>query len=353
MEHAWIWFWLLLALGGLLALGLWARPRPLARWRRWQELRERSLFEDALKHLLTCEHQGRDATVESLAGSLRLAQRRLLRLIAGMEAAGLLHSQGAALHLTPEGKGWALRVVRAHRLWERYLADEAGVPMGQLHPAAERAEHRLTPEELDALDAHLGHPLRDPHGDPIPTAAGAVTPLEAPPLTDWPLSQPAQILHVEDEPEVIFKEIVAEGLRPGTSVRVLERSPEHLIISDGQAERRLTPVVAANIHVTKPSEGPARPEDLIRLTDLPEKEEAEVVNLDPDCRGFSRRRLLDLGLTPGARVRVELSPAFGEPRAVRVRGTLIALRREQAAQVWVRGGPRSQGQRQQAGDSTS
>jgi DtxR family Mn-dependent transcriptional regulator len=339
MENGWIWLWFVLALSGLLAFRLWARLRPLARWRRWRALRERSLFEDALKHLLTCEHSSRDATVESLAGSLRLSQKRLLRLIAQMEAAGLLRSHGAALHLSSEGKQWALRVVRAHRLWERYLADEAGVPLGEL--------------ELDALDAHLGHPLRDPHGDPIPTATGAVTPLEALPLTDWPLNQPAQILHVEDEPEVIFKEIVAEDLRPGTRVQVLERRPEYLIISDGQVEHRLTPVVAANIHVAKAIEGPSQPAGIVRLADLAEGEEAEVTALDHDCRGFSRRRLLDLGLTPGARVRVELSPAFGDPRAVRVRGSVIALRREQAAQVWVRGGSRSDGKSQHAGASQS
>ncbi|MCZ6778293.1 MAG: metal-dependent transcriptional regulator [Acidobacteria bacterium] len=351
MENGWIWLWFVLALGGLLALRLWARLRPLARWRRWRALRERALFEDALKHLLTCEHSSRDATVESLAGSLGLSQKRLPRLIARMEAAGLLRSHGAALHLSSEGKQWALRVVRAHRLWERYLADEAGLPIGELHHAAERAEHRLTPEELDALDAHLGHPLRDPHGDPIPTAAGAVAPLEALPLTDWPLDQPAQIVHVEDEPEVIFKEIVAERLHPGMSVRILERMPEYLTIYDGQAEHRLTPVVAANIHVAKAPEGPSQPEERIRLADLADGEEAEVVALDPDCRGFSRRRLLDLGLTPGARVRVELSPAFGEPRAIRVRGTLIALRREQAVHVCVRSGSRSGGKTQKPGVS--
>ncbi|MFQ5802547.1 MAG: FeoA domain-containing protein [Candidatus Methylomirabilales bacterium] len=351
MENGWI--WLLLAVGALLGVSLWVRLRPLAQLRRWRALRERALFEDALKHLLACEDRNHDATVESLAGSLRLTQKRLPRLIARMEAAGLLHSHGAALHLSSEGKQWALRVVRAHRLWERYLADEAGVPLGELHPAAERAEHRLTSEELDALDAHLGHPVRDPHGDPIPTAAGAVTPLEAVPLTDWPLGQPAQILHVEDEPAIIFKEIVAAGLRPGTSVLVLERRPDYLIISDGHVEHRLTPVVAANIHVAKASEGPRQPAELMRLADLADGEEAEVVALDPDCRGFSRRRLLDLGLTPGAQVRVELSPAFGEPRAVRVRGSLIALRREQAAQVWVRGRSRSENTRQKTGAAQS
>lgn len=335
------WTWILIALGAMLALTFWPCFGLLARWRGWRALRQRVLFEDVLKHLATCEHSGRDATIESLAGILRLRQKRLLRIIARMEAAGLLHADGPALHLTPEAKHWALRVVRAHRLWERYLADEAGLPIGKLHHVAEQVEHRLTPEDLDALDAHLGHPPTDPHGDPIPSAAGTVTPLEAVPLADWPVDQPAQVVHVEDEPNVIFKQILAEGFRPGTMVRVLERRPAHLLITDGQAEHLLTPVVAANIHVAKPLEAPGRPADLMRLADLEDGEEAEVTALDPECRGFSRRRLLDLGLTPGAQVRVELSPVFGDPRAVRVRGTLLALRKEQAAQIWIRRRSRS------------
>jgi DtxR family Mn-dependent transcriptional regulator len=334
MENGWV--WILITLGALLTLAFWPRFGLLAQWRDWRAFRQRVLCEDALKHLLACEHSGRDATVESLTGTLGLSQKRLLWLIARMEAAGLLRAHGAALHLTPEGKHWALRVVRAHRLWERYLADEASLPMDKLHHVAEQVEHRLTPEDLDALDAHLGHPPSDPHGDPIPSAAGTVTPLEAVPLTDWPVDQPAEIIHVEDEPDVIFKQILAEGFRPGTMVRILERRPAHLLITDGQAEHRLTPVVAANIHVAKAREVPGRPADLIRLTDLAEGEEAEVVGLDLECRGFNRRRLLDLGLTHGARVRIELSPVFGDPRAVRVRGALLALRKEQAAQIWVR-----------------
>ncbi|MFQ5882895.1 MAG: FeoA domain-containing protein [Candidatus Methylomirabilales bacterium] len=351
MENGWIWLWLVIALGALLALSLWPRFGLLPQWRRWRALRERALFEDALKHLLACELDGRHASLESLAGILGLSQKRLLHLIARMEAAGLLQSLAGGLHLAPEGERWALQVVRAHRLWERYLADEAGLPMGQLHRAAERAEHRLTPQELDALDAHLGHPPSDPHGDPIPTAGGAVAPLNAVPLTDWPTDQPAQIVHVEDEPEVIFKQILAEGLRPGRMVRVLESSPECLIISDGEAEHRLAPVVAANIQVVAAREGQVRPEQLARLADLADGEEAEVVALDPDCRGFNRRRLLDLGLTPGARVRAELSTLFGDLRAVRVRGTLIALRREQASRIWVRQRLRSESRSQKPGTS--
>jgi DtxR family Mn-dependent transcriptional regulator len=71
------------------------------------------------------------------------------------------------------------------------------------------------------------------------------------------------------------------------------------------------------------------------LSELPDKTPAEVVALDDACQGFTRRRLLDLGMTPGARLEAEMRNFFGDPRAYRVRGTLIALRREQAAQIWV------------------
>jgi DtxR family Mn-dependent transcriptional regulator len=76
--------------------------------------------------------------------------------------------------------------------------------------------------------------------------------------------------------------------------------------------------------------------DVIRLSDLGQGQHAEVVGLDEACQGFSRRRLMDLGFTEGARIRPSLRTFAGDPRAYEVRGTLVALRREQAAQVLVR-----------------
>jgi Fe2+ transport system protein FeoA len=76
--------------------------------------------------------------------------------------------------------------------------------------------------------------------------------------------------------------------------------------------------------------------DAIPLSRLPQGQEAEVVEIDPSVQGFTRRRFLDLGLTPGARVVPELSNFFGDPRAYRLRGTLIALRQDQAEKIWVR-----------------
>ena len=62
----------------------------------------------------------------------------------------------------------------------------------------------------------------------------------------------------------------------------------------------------------------------------------QVVELDPECRGFSCRRLMDLGLTPGTQVEAALTNTFGDPRAFRVRGALIGLRKQQAELIWVR-----------------
>ena len=76
------------------------------------------------------------------------------------------------------------------------------------------------------------------------------------------------------------------------------------------------------------------------LSDLPNDASAEVVGLDETCQGFSRRRLMDLGFTAGARVQPALTTFAGDPRAYRVRGTTIALRRDQAGFVLVKREPK-------------
>jgi DtxR family Mn-dependent transcriptional regulator len=76
--------------------------------------------------------------------------------------------------------------------------------------------------------------------------------------------------------------------------------------------------------------------DVLRLSALPLDQEAEIVSLSPTCQGLTRRRLLDLGFTPGTRLRPVLETFAGDPRAYRVRGTTIALRGDQSSVVIVR-----------------
>lgn len=325
-----------LILGVVATLVVLPRYGFVARWRRWEKLRRRARFEDALKHLLAQSERGQAATAESVAGALGLGQKELVGLIARMESRGMLHSTSGALRLTAEGERHALQVVRAHRLWERYLADEAGVPLSDVHHVAEKAEHGLSPERLDALDAHLGHPLLDPHGDPIPRADGSMVHIVTTPLTDWPTGKKALVVHVEDEPEIVLQQILALGLKPGSTIRVIESGPSRVLLTDGENEHHLAPVVAANVHVRRaPAAGEVDP-NVVPLAELSDGEVAAVVAIDPSYQGLGRRRLLDLGLTPSATVKAELPTAFGDPRAYRIRETVVALRNEQARKVWVR-----------------
>lgn len=315
------------------AILLWPDRGLVWRWLRTHRRQQRALIEDALKHVHNRQHRNHRATTQSLAGAIGLSLSEAVDLVARMEAQGLLQSTAEGLRLTPQGRGWALQVIRAHRLWERYLADEVGLPLSDLHAAAERHEHRLTVPELNTLEANLGYPHRDPHGDPIPTASGELESLLGKPLIDWPAGKSAQIVHIEDEPETILAQIVAEGLLPGVVVEVLESNKQGLHLRMDSDECWLAPVVAGNIFVSTPPPEPELPADAERLSALKPGEKATVLALD--SQGLTRRRFLDLGLTPGVTIECVMPSLLSEPKAYRVRGTVLALRQEQANQIWV------------------
>ena len=328
-------YWLI-ALTVILLILFLPRLGLFAQFKSYRAAQDREQVEDALKHLLDREQGGRHASPESLAGTLGLSRQKGTRLIEGMEAQGLVESRGAEVHLTAEGERWAMHVVRAHRLWERYLVDEARMPLGKIHGEAQKREHKFTEAQLNELDAALGHPTRDPHGDPIPTREGKMDRAEGMPITAWQADRPARIVHLEDEPALAFEQILAAGLRLGQEIRILERTPQRVVLSDGENEYRLAPAVASNISVAPLPESELLKREAVPLTELASDRRAEIVTLDDAVQGFTRRRFLDLGLTPGTVIYPELQNFFGDPRAYRVRGTLIALRKDQAAQIWVK-----------------
>ena len=330
--------WILYIVLAILLLGGVLLPRYglLARFKRWRAARQREQVEDALKFLLDAEQDGRHSAPSTLAGALGIPLGQVTALITRMQTQGLVEPHGAGLHLTAEGERWALHVVRAHRLWERYLADEARMPLRRVHGEAHRREHQLSAAELDALEAAMGHPQFDPHGDPIPNRQGQLPSQESTPLTAWEGDRPAMIVRLEDEPAIAYQQILAAGLRLGQTVRILEIKPERYVLSDGENEYRLAPAVAANVLVA-PLPGHAyAASGAVPLSALAHNQHGEIVALDEAVQGFTRRRFLDLGLTPGTPVYPELLNFFGDPRGYRVRGTLIALRKEQAEKIWVK-----------------
>jgi DtxR family transcriptional regulator, Mn-dependent transcriptional regulator len=328
--------WITLVALLLLAVTFLPRVGLIAVYKTYRIAQEREQVEDALKHLLDREQQRRHASPESLAGTLDIQRGEVMRLIENMETQGLIKSSGAELHLTTEGERWALHVVRAHRLWERYLTDEARMPLSKVHNEAHRREHTITNAELDEMDAAMGHPTRDPHGDPIPSREGTLPKAEGMPLTAYQAEGLIRIVHLEDEPALAFEQILAVGLRLGQVIRVLDKNPQRYLLTDGEHEYRLAPAVAANVSIAPLPESEMARAQAVSLVDLAHDQRAEIVELDEAVQGFTRRRFLDLGLTPGTLIYPELINFFGDPRAYRVRGTLIALRKDQASQIWVK-----------------
>lgn len=327
---------LLIALLVGAALLAWPGRGLVARLRRSRGFARRARREDALKHMLKSEASELPSTLESLAGVLQISTAAAARLVDELEADGLVRLEDGAVHLLTPGREIALHVVRAHRLWESYLAEQTGVSEQEWHARADKQEHLLTTRGVDALAARLGHPLKDPHGDAIPAKDGSLEGERTHSLNSVAPGTAVVITHIEDEPVAVFRELSAQGLRPGMKAFVIERGPLGIRCWADGTEHVLAPVSADNISIEPLPD--TRPEDLVAhqfLATLRPGVLARVVEISPACRGPERRRLLDLGFVPGTIVEVDMVSPAGDPTAYRLRGSVVALRREQARLIRV------------------
>jgi len=251
---------------------------------------------------------------------------------------GFAQRVGDTIVLSEAGRQEALRIVRLHRLWEKYLAEETGLDPGEWHAKAHVLEHVTTPELADGLVAQLGNPRFDPHGDPIPTETGEIKAVSGKPVTAMHPGDVVEITHMEDEPASSFRELIDRGLHPGARFRVQKVSGDGVTIQRQGEAIILSPQAAANLQVKiiPKQECDLWEKKPATLADLGLQEECVVIGIAPSCRGLARRRLLDLGFVPGTKVRAELCSVGGDPMAFRVRNTLIVLRKAQAAHILVK-----------------
>lgn len=312
------------------------RPRKgvIAKWRALRLLNDRVLREDALKHIQKLEFHGRHPSLRSMAGALNVDANQAAEVMADLEERQLVCVEDGAWQLTPAGRDVALQVIRAHRLWERFLLEETGYGEEEWHDQAEHREHRLTADEIEDLSRILGHPTHDPHGDPIPNAEGHLPQQNGISLTELETNQPARVIHIPDEPEMVAAQIRAERLLPGMVVRMMDATSTRIRFLVNGDEHVLAPMVANGIVVLPLAEAPEPMPAADPLWKLKQGERGEVVMLSPRCRGPERRRLMDLGVLPGTIVEAEMVSPSGDPTAYRIRDALIALRREQAE--WIR-----------------
>ncbi|MCL4197967.1 MAG: metal-dependent transcriptional regulator [Phycisphaerales bacterium] len=138
--------------------------------------------------------------------------------------------------LTARGRTLALRILRRHRLIECFLVEALGLDWSEVHDEAESLEHAISDKLLDRIDEFLGFPSVDPHGDPIPTAAGEVRQTLLTALTDVEEGADVRIARILDQDEKFLRFVDRHRLRPGTRGRVLahDHAAEAVTIQSGK-----------------------------------------------------------------------------------------------------------------------
>lgn len=136
-----------------------------------------SSIEDYVKVIYAyTEWQDKPISSSVLATRLGVANSSVSEMVRKLKDQGLVdHKPYSPIHLTSEGLRLALSMVRRHRLLETYLVRELGYTWDEVHDEAEQLEHAVSENFIDRMSAKLGHPTRDPHGDPIPDSNGRIT----------------------------------------------------------------------------------------------------------------------------------------------------------------------------------
>lgn len=288
------------------------------------------LIEDILKKLYHAEDNGTNLNTNDIISSLDENAKKIMATIAEMESKELVHFKNGNLKLSDLGMDYALRIIRVHRLWEKYLSEKTGFDKKDWHDIAEKMEHKLSATQAKELAINLGNPRFDPHGDPIPTESGEIEPINGKPLPTFNEGTIGRIIHIEDEPEIIYKQILAEDLHIGSYIHIVEKNEKRITFHSEGEEYILAPIVANNITITELKKEETLEENAIRLSNLKENEKAKIIGISHECRGEIRRRLLDLGFVLNTEIQVDLNSPMNNPRAYLVRNTSIAIRNEQA-----------------------
>lgn len=165
-------------------------------------------------------------TVSILAERQGVSASAVSEAIRRMAERGLVeHRKYGHVELTDKGRSTALMMVRRHRLLETFLVSQLGYRWDEVHEEAEVLEHAVSDLFIERVDAQLGHPRRDPHGDPIPTASGAIELPDATSLDDLQAGESCRVARVSDADSELLRFLDQAGVRLDAQLTVLERQP--------------------------------------------------------------------------------------------------------------------------------
>lgn len=184
-----------------------------------------AVAEDYLKVVWSAQEWGpQPVTTTMLARRLGVAPSTVSETVRRLADAGLLeHAPYGAVGLTEQGRRHAVAVVRRHRLIETFLVQVLGYGWDEVHDEAEVLEHAVSDTFLERIDALLGHPLVDPHGDPIPSADGVVPTTPGALIAALPDGSCGTVARVYDDRPELLQYLAERGIALGGHVRVLQR----------------------------------------------------------------------------------------------------------------------------------
>jgi DtxR family Mn-dependent transcriptional regulator len=185
-----------------------------------------STVENYLKHILLLS----DGTFElvsmgALAASLKVVPGTVTTMIKALAVDGFVkHQPRHGVRLTDRGCRVALGIIRRHRIIETFLVTVLKMDWATVHSEAEKLEHAISEDVLNRLDALLGHPATDPHGDPIPSAQGKLRSQVYATLATCAVSKPMRVVRVTEQSAEFLQFAEQNGLLPGAVVRVTDRN---------------------------------------------------------------------------------------------------------------------------------
>jgi DtxR family Mn-dependent transcriptional regulator len=156
-----------------------------------------------------------------LAAAMGVVPGTATSMVKALADAGLVeYEPRGGARLTRGGEKLALHVLRRHRLVELFLVKVLGLDWSEVHDEAEELEHAISDKVLERMDAVLGRPSVDPHGDPIPSAKGKVDAPRYASLSDCEMGRPYRVARVIDQDAAFLQFVERSGLMPGVAVTV-------------------------------------------------------------------------------------------------------------------------------------
>jgi DtxR family Mn-dependent transcriptional regulator len=187
-----------------------------------------SAVQDYAKAIYSLEQRcdGGAVSTNALAERLGVSAASASSMVKKLDSLGIVeHVPYRGVVLTERGMKVALEVLRHHRLLERFLAEELGVPWDRVHDEAEVLEHVLSEELEELIAAKLGHPTIDPHGDPIPTADLQIVEPATVAMDGLEIGDSGRFVRVSDSDPEMLRYLGARGIAPGDTFEVVDKQP--------------------------------------------------------------------------------------------------------------------------------